>query len=370
MASSLRKLTIQSAVLFILACAAAVLFSACHSPLPINYEPISPSAGRVVNHANGESVIPLDPQRVVIMGSVIDAVALGVEPVGATLTGIPQRANVNQLSPMMHDKTDDIAVLGHSNQPNLESMVALAPDLILATQKAGNLYRRLAQIAPTVVIDASKGASEWKTYVLNFSKTVSLFNEEEKLDAISGATDSWGANFARGEQYKNVKEKSLVQNQEFYGKQFLVKDELQKFDWKIGKESKQIGQYLCFKATTAVPSTELAWFNFSWGDLRNQQPKEDGTLPDVRMTTIEAWYTPQIPVSHGPAEYWGLPGLILEVNTDDTTMLCTKIVLNPKGKINLEAPSKGKEITKIAYRETITEKMKEMRDNRGRRSGR
>ncbi|MEO0767814.1 MAG: iron-siderophore ABC transporter substrate-binding protein [Cyanobacteria bacterium J06649_4] len=181
MASSLRKLTIQSAVLFILACAAAVLFSACHSPLPINYEPISPSAGRVVNHANGESVIPLDPQRVVIMGSVIDAVALGVEPVGATLTGIPQRANVNQLSPMMHDKTDDIAVLGHSNQPNLESMVALAPDLILATQKAGNLYRRLAQIAPTVVIDTSKGASEWKTYVLNFAIALGKESEAQAL---------------------------------------------------------------------------------------------------------------------------------------------------------------------------------------------
>ena len=238
-----------------------------------------------------------------------------------------------------------------------------------ATMNLGSWGARMSEAQKKQVQARLKNRLE-KTYVLNFSKSESLFNEEEKLDAISGATDSWGANFARGEQYKNVKENNLVQHQEFYGKQFLVKDDLQKFDWKIGKESKQIGQYLCFKATTAVPSTELAWYNFSWADLRNKRPNEDGTLPEVRMTTIEAWYTPQIPVSHGPAEYWGLPGLILEVNTDDTTMLCTKIVLNPKGKINLEAPSKGKEITKIDYRETITEKMKEMRDNRGRRSGR
>ena len=37
-----------------------------------------------------------------------------------------------------------------------------------------------------------------KTYVLSFNTTESVFVEEEKIDAISGATDSLGANFARG----------------------------------------------------------------------------------------------------------------------------------------------------------------------------
>jgi len=44
-----------------------------------------------------------------------------------------------------------------------------------------------------------------KTYILSFNKEESLFKEEEKVDAISGATDSWGSNFARGEQYKNIR---------------------------------------------------------------------------------------------------------------------------------------------------------------------
>ena len=83
-----------------------------------------------------------------------------------------------------------------------------------------------------------------KTYVLTFNKNESLFYEEEKVDAISGATDSWGSNFARGKQYKNVEENRLVQAQEFYGKRFLVKDELQKIKWEMGSESKQIGDYL------------------------------------------------------------------------------------------------------------------------------
>ena len=87
------------------------------------------------------------------------------------------------------------------------------------------------------------------------------------------------------------------------------------------------------------------------------------------MTEVEAWYTPQIPVGHGPSEFWGLPGLILEVSAGNTTLLCSKIVMNPKEKIKIEAPDKGKEITKTAYKETITEKMQEMRNNRGRRRG-
>lgn len=207
-----------------------------------------------------------------------------------------------------------------------------------------------------------------KTYVLNFNKEESSFYEEDKIDAVSGATDSWGNNFSRGKQYKNVKENLLLQSQEFYGKKFLVKDKLQAFEWKMGSESKQIGGYTCFKATASVPKTELAWYDFSWADLRKQKAAE-GTEADslVDMADVEAWYTLQIPVSHGPAEYWGLPGLILEVSALNTTMLCSKVVMNPKENIEIKALKKGKEITKSEYQATIQMKMQEMRDNRGRR---
>jgi GLPGLI family protein len=211
-----------------------------------------------------------------------------------------------------------------------------------------------------------------KTYVLNFNKESSIFNEEDKLDAMSGATDSWGKNFAQGEQYKNVKDNAIVQSQEFYGKQFLVKDKLQTFAWKMETESKQIGQYLCFKATASVPTSELTWYDFSWSNLRDDAAaKTDATGTEttelvIKMTEVEAWYTTQIPVSHGPSEYWGLPGLILEVSAGNTVMLCSKIVMNPQGKLKIESPDKGKEITKTEYQETIQTKMLEMRNNRGR----
>lgn len=213
-----------------------------------------------------------------------------------------------------------------------------------------------------------------KTYVLTFNKEESFFKEEEKLDAISGATDSWGKNFAQGDQYKNVKTNSQIQNQEFYGKQFLVKDNLQPIEWKMGTETKQIGNYMCLKATASVPTSELLWYSFSWDRLRNSNKEQNSdsnegqeVAEDINMTEIEAWYTPQLPVSHGPSEFWGLPGLILEVSAGRTTMLCSKIVMNPEKKDKIEAPKKGKEITKKEYQETIVLKMKEFRDNRMRR---
>ncbi|WP_179008905.1 GLPGLI family protein [Winogradskyella forsetii] len=209
-----------------------------------------------------------------------------------------------------------------------------------------------------------------KTYVLTFNKAESFFKEEDKLDAMSGATDSWGKNFVPGNQYKNVKTNAQIQNQEFYGKNFLVKDKLQPIEWKLGKETKLIGDYTCFKATASIPTNELTWYDFSWSKLRNAEKIEaDSTNVgagniDIAMTEVEAWYTPQIPVGHGPLEFWGLPGLILEVSAGDTTLLCSKIVLNPKDKIEIEAPEKGKIVTKKEYQETITEKMKEFRSNR------
>ncbi|MGV6830765.1 MAG: GLPGLI family protein [bacterium] len=237
-----------------------------------------------------------------------------------------------------------------------------------STMDLGRWGARLNEAQKKQIMANLKNRLE-KTYVLTFNKSESFFYEEEKLDAMSGATDSWGKNFTPGEQYKNVQENLQIQEQEFYGKQFLVKDKLQPITWTMGKESKQIGNYMCFKATATVPTNDLTWYNFSWDRLRTEAAADSTGTPEVKMTEIEAWYTPQIPVSHGPSEYWGLPGLILEVSADNTTMLCSKIVLNPDEKIEIKAPKRGQEITKDEYQKTITEKMKAFRDNRMRRRG-
>ena len=134
----------------------------------------------------------------------------------------------------------------------------------------------------------------------------------------------------------------------------------------MGSEVKQIGGYTCFKATAILPEQELSWYNFSWSQLSSNASST--TEQDIQLTQIEAWYTLQIPVKQGPAEFWGLPGLILEVSAGDTTILCSEIVLNPKERDRIDAPEKGQIITKTDYRATIIEKMTEMRNSYGRRS--
>jgi GLPGLI family protein len=202
--------------------------------------------------------------------------------------------------------------------------------------------------------------------------------------------------FTAGPQYKNIKDKSLLQEQEFFGKQFLINDSLPQLEWVMGSESKQIGQYLCFKATAVKKVDEFDWRSMRRRNRNNDNEKvkdstetsetakvQDSTkvgndpLSEIEVPKeiiVTAWYTPQIPVSQGPGEYHGLPGLILEVSADRTTILCSKIVINPKVKEPIEMPTKGKAVSKKEYNDIMKKKMEEMREmyggrNRGGRSG-
>ena len=212
-----------------------------------------------------------------------------------------------------------------------------------------------------------------KTYILTFDKQASIFKEEEVLEAPGqSGFGMWGNSFSTGPQYKNVKSQQFIQDQEFFGRQFLITDSLQKLDWKLGSETKQIGQYLCMKATATKTVDEFDWRSMRRRDRRkeNKQTKTDSTkttsvsdeIEVPKTVEVTAWYTPQIPVNQGPGEYWGLPGLILEVNADRTTILCNKITLNPQQKIEIQAPEKGKVISRSDYNATVKKKMEEMRE--------
>ena len=88
---------------------------------------------------------------------------------------------------------------------------------------------------------------------------------------------------------------------------------------------------------------------------------EDGKFEDVtkeRTTTV--WYTPQIPVSNGPEDYFGLPGLILEINDGEVTLICSKIVINPEQSFEIKEPEKGKEVSQKEFDDIQEKKNKEM----------
>ena len=227
-----------------------------------------------------------------------------------------------------------------------------------------------------------------KTFILNFNKSASIYKEEEKLEAPTQGGGNGGGGMRMmssmmgggGTNYKNVKQKTYSVDKEFMGKEFLIKDSLPNYAWKMESETKLIGGYTCFKATTVRPVSQSDFRNFRTKKEKKEPkeevktdagavkedsaPKKTNFMDDFELpkeVTITAWYSPEIPISQGPENYWGLPGLILEVNDGKTTILCSKIVLNSKEKAEIKESTNGKVISQKEYDETVVKKMEEFR---------
>ena len=193
-----------------------------------------------------------------------------------------------------------------------------------------------------------------KTYTLTFNKEESLYKEEESLAPPSiGNTMVVMTMGGSGELYKNIKSKRFVKQSDLLGKMFLIQDSLKTTPWKLKGDTKNIGEYTCYKATLErVVDTDT----FSDEDTKKTQ-------------TVTAWYTPQIPVSNGPEEFQGLPGLILELSYDSQTILCSKVLLNPAKQVVIKEPSSGTTVTQNEFDAIMIKKMKEMESQYGRDDG-
>ena len=215
-----------------------------------------------------------------------------------------------------------------------------------------------------------KTATE-KNYILDFNSSSSYFEEEERLDPNS---ESGGFNWmqfvtgpAQGAIFRDIQSQTYTNKKELFGKMFLIKDSIPESKWIMTGETRKIGMYNAYKATyTKEVEERVMSFRRGGNQSSNETPEKK-----MKEVIITAWFTPEIPVSTGPSLFGGLPGLILEVNADRLTMLCTKVVLNPKDKIKIKEPKKGKEVTMSEYEKIAADKAEEMRNQwRGGRGGR
>jgi len=208
-----------------------------------------------------------------------------------------------------------------------------------------------------------------KTYMLNFNKTESIYEEPQKLEApgaSSGGVVIKTASASDGKIYKNIKSKMMLSEEDFFGKEFLITDSLPNWNWQLMNETKKIGNYTCYKAVSVIPVTKEDMEEYE----KMKKKKSEGatqlfTVSEPKERTITVWYTPEIPISQGPGEYWGLPGLIMEVSDATTVVLCSKIILNPKDKITIKVPKTGKKVTKKEYDILIEKQMEQMKDSKG-----
>lgn len=205
-----------------------------------------------------------------------------------------------------------------------------------------------------------------KTFILEFTQTESSWKEEVKLDAPgSNGGFRWGGNSGKGSIYKNLKQRVMIEDTEQFSKRFLITEKMEQPQWELTGETRKIGNYTAYKAILKKEDKSVN-FGRIFGRRTQQDRKNDslrklGKLPP-KMLNVTAWYTMDIPISSGPADYWGLPGLILELSAGRTTMLCTEIVINPTEKVEIKQPTKGKEVTREEYNKIIKQKAQEARE--------
>ncbi|MCA0988853.1 ABC transporter substrate-binding protein [Guptibacillus algicola] len=138
------------------------------------------SETRTVKHAMGETDVPADPEKVVILTNegTEALLALGVTPVGAVQSwlGDPWYDHIS-------DDMQDVEVVGTESEVNLEAIAALKPDLIIGNKlRQENVYDQLSSIAPTVFSETLKG--DWQE---NFNFYANALNMEDKGKEVMNA---------------------------------------------------------------------------------------------------------------------------------------------------------------------------------------
>jgi iron complex transport system substrate-binding protein len=139
--------------------------AACGSTEPAATETPA-EAFRTVKHAMGETVIPAQPKRVVALDqSFVDAVlTLETPVVGYTTYRSIDSTLPDYLGTVATEYGKGATTVGTLEQPSLEKVMALKPDLIVSAKvRHEALYDKLSKIAPTVFSETT--GAIWKDNV-------------------------------------------------------------------------------------------------------------------------------------------------------------------------------------------------------------
>lgn len=142
--------------------------------------------------------------------------------------------------------------------------------------------------------------------------------------------------------YKNTATHQLLKEQNMVGKEYVIKDSLRNFDWKLTRETKTILGNEAKKATTIIDSVQ---------------------------TTV--WYIPSLKYKTGPENFWGLPGLIAEVQTElnrgmlkGTRIITLTDIKTSTNTKPLDKPKEKNIITQKEYDKLMQEQRKKFEDMR------
>lgn len=229
----------------------------------------------------------------------------------------------------------------------LFSILAICVPVFLTAQTSGTIiYEQTVKFEvelPEGMAEQFKDmipSSQSSLHTLYFNENESLYKDHEKTsDETTTENNDENTSFKmvimqpENSTYINRETNKMVDSRDFMGKKFLVKDEVKKRAWKLTGQQKQVGKYICQEA----------------------QFEQDSSF-------VLAYFTPQIPISVGPATYAGLPGAVLEIIADEgnLTIVAKEVT---KGQIPadiIQEPKKGKVVTDEEYEKIMDKKLKEL----------
>lgn len=182
-----------------------------------------PVATKTVNHVLGKTEIPLHPQRIIVLDAYSDFLLDGVLSLDIKPIGLARCSSCIKSDPFS-DVVGDLPSVGTGEQPSLEKILMLKPDLILGYEWQESFYPQLSEIAPTVIFNPYTGGNNFKR---NFRQLAEVLGKSDQAESILADYNERIQKFQKqfGEKLKS-KTVSLIlfDNSKFhvYGPEFLL----------------------------------------------------------------------------------------------------------------------------------------------------
>ena len=159
-------------------------------------------------------------------------------------------------------------------------------------------------------------------------KEKSALVSEQNNDVMRKLASSLGG--TGGIFYVNKTDSTYLNKKHYAGEDFRIK--LKVKNWQITTETKFINNYKCFKATsldTVINTKGTFQFN------------------------VTAWFSPDLPSFFGPAGYFGLPGLILELSNGKVVLKAKEINFEKSSETKIKRLKKGILLTQEEFNELV-----------------
>lgn len=130
----------------------------------------------VIKHAKGEITLEQHPTKIAVLDTkfVDQLVALSEQPAGS----VKAAADKTDFPEYLSEKLTDVKLLGTRDEPNLEAIAAMEPDLIICTEFQEKVYDSLSKIAPTIMLDFDEN---WRDTLTTFGK---ITGKSEEASAV------------------------------------------------------------------------------------------------------------------------------------------------------------------------------------------